>query len=177
MAHIHTEPGQYDQTVSAYIVRIDGDEPRMLLHKHKKLGIYLQIGGHVELDENPWQAISHELVEETGYNLSQLQILQPKQRIRKLNGAALHPMPVCINSHLIEPGHYHTDSGYAFITNQKPADAIQRGESTIIKWFTRTELAGLSSVETPDNVKEVGLFIFQVCLKEWQAVDTAEFKL
>ena len=65
MPHIHTKPGQHDHTVSAFIVRLDGKQPRILLHRHKKSGVYMQFGGHIELHENPWQAISHELLEES----------------------------------------------------------------------------------------------------------------
>jgi len=63
MAHIHTQPGQHDHTASAYIVRTDFDEPKIMLHLHRKIGKYLQFGGHVELHETPWQAVVHELRE------------------------------------------------------------------------------------------------------------------
>lgn len=36
MLHIHTQPGQHDHTVSAYIIRYINDEPYLLLHRHKK---------------------------------------------------------------------------------------------------------------------------------------------
>ena len=45
MAHIHTEPGQHDFTASAFIIRTDTPEPKLLLHRHKLVGKYLQIGG------------------------------------------------------------------------------------------------------------------------------------
>ena len=58
MAHIHNEPGQHDLTVSAFIINVsDKENPKILLCRHKKLGKLLQPGGHVELDENPWQAV------------------------------------------------------------------------------------------------------------------------
>ena len=66
MAHIHTQPGQHDHTASAYIIRTDLDTPRIMLHLHRKIGKYLQFGGHVELNETPWQAVVHELREESG---------------------------------------------------------------------------------------------------------------
>lgn len=81
MAHIHTEPGQHDHTASGFIVRTDTPEPTLILHRHKKTGKYMQFGGHIELDETPWQAVRHELMEESGYDLSDLQILQPMQRL------------------------------------------------------------------------------------------------
>ena len=49
MAHIHEK---IDFTTSVFIVR----NGKVLLHKHKKLGIWLQPGGHIELDEDPNQA-------------------------------------------------------------------------------------------------------------------------
>lgn len=70
MPHIHTEPGQHDLTVSAYIVRMDLPEPAIILHKHRKLNKWLQFGGHVEPHENPWQAVQREIREESGYELS-----------------------------------------------------------------------------------------------------------
>ncbi len=93
MSHIHTAPGQHDATVSAFIIRID-TEPLVLLHKHKKLGILGQIGGHVELHENPWQAIQHEIKEESGYDITDLMILQPKPIIHDLRGGQLTPIPI-----------------------------------------------------------------------------------
>lgn len=65
MSHIHPGHGQHDICVSAYIVLL-GDESKMLLHKHRKLGTLLQFGGHVELDETPWQAVLREIMEESG---------------------------------------------------------------------------------------------------------------
>ncbi len=177
MAHIHTKPGQYDHTASAFIIRTDTPEPMLLLHKHRVLGKYLQIGGHVELDETPWQAVAHELEEESGYKLSQLKILQPKDRIRSISDAVLHPYPACNNTHIFSEGHFHTDLEYAFITDEEPTGKIQPGESTLTRLFTRAELARLSNDETYANIREVGEFIFDVCLKLWEPVDTSQFQL
>src|SRR5437879_1527745 len=104
MPHIHTKPGQHDHTASAYIVRIDGKEPKILLHKHKKSGKYQQFGGHIELDETPWQAVLHEIKEESGYDAKQLMLLQPKERLKSLGDADQHPVPVCHNTHTFSPG-------------------------------------------------------------------------
>ncbi len=95
---------------SALIARTGGVEPELILHKHKLLNKYLQFGGHVELDENPWQAIIHEVAEESGYSMDQLRVLQPVSRLRKVNGVAAHPYPVSLLTHKFgELDHYHTD--------------------------------------------------------------------
>ena len=52
MGHIHTDPGQHDLTVSAFIVRESDGRPLLLVHRHKSLALLLQPGGHVELDEH-----------------------------------------------------------------------------------------------------------------------------
>ena len=61
MAHIHTLSGQHDFTVSVYIVRqFDDIDWRIALHVHKKHNSLLPFGGHIELDETPWQAVARE---------------------------------------------------------------------------------------------------------------------
>ncbi len=59
MAHLHEK---IDFTASVYIVR----EGKVLLHKHKKLGIWLPPGGHIEPEEDPNQAALREAKEESG---------------------------------------------------------------------------------------------------------------
>lgn len=49
-------------TVTGFVV--DGD--RTLLHWHRKLGIWLPPGGHLDANEDPVQAVLREVVEETG---------------------------------------------------------------------------------------------------------------
>ena len=84
MPHIHTAPVEHVFTASAYIIRLDQKEPMLLLHKHKKLHVFLQFGGHIEPHETPWEAITHELLEESGYELGQLELLQPTSRIKQV---------------------------------------------------------------------------------------------
>src|SRR5690349_16040516 len=91
MSHIHTEFGQHDHTVSAYVIRTDFEEPKLMLHLHRKFGRYAQFGGHIELNETPWQAIAHELEEESGYMLDNVQILQPSKRLSSVVSAVVHP--------------------------------------------------------------------------------------
>jgi 8-oxo-dGTP pyrophosphatase MutT (NUDIX family) len=177
MPHIHTQPNQHDQTTCAFIVRLDRPKPTIMLHDHKKLGKLLPFGGHIELDETPWQAITHELIEESGYEINQLQILQPKSRIKSLTGISLHPYPICYNTHAFdESGHYHTDAGFAFITNQDPMHPIRPGESDKIIEVDQISIRNYSESEMSENIKEICEFIFDEALSSWEAVDTKEFK-
>lgn len=62
MPHIHEK---IDFTVSLFIVQ-DG---KVLVIHHKKLGQWLPIGGHIELDEDPEQAAYREAREESGLEI------------------------------------------------------------------------------------------------------------
>lgn len=175
MAHIHTQPGHHDQTASAYIIRTDGSEWRIVLHWHKKLNGWLQFGGHVELHENPWQAVTHEIAEESGYNLSQLKLLQPKQRLTKTSDAIMHPVPFYDQTHPF-PGidHYHTDRGYVMFTEQEPAGKIAAGESSKFKLFTLKELEALPLSDIPIDVKEIAEYVMKINVNDWTLVNANE---
>ncbi len=177
MPHIHTEPGQHDHTASGYIIRVDLPEPALVLHRHKILGVYMQFGGHVELNETPWQAAAHEVQEESGYELSQLKILQPKHTLKTATGIKIHPVPACYMTHPFNDTHYHTDAEYAFTTTEPPAHPIGENESLDIRTFTAKEIGALSSKEMFANTREVSLYILEVILKEWEPVDTSSFAL
>jgi 8-oxo-dGTP diphosphatase len=106
----------------------------------KKINILMQIGGHIELNETPWQAVAHELVEESGYELNQLDILQfTKDQIKGVDGT-VHPIPFASNTHLIGNLHYHSDSCYGFITDEDPRIVLADNESSDLRWLTLPEL-------------------------------------
>ncbi|MCL1922964.1 MAG: NUDIX domain-containing protein [Propionibacteriaceae bacterium] len=205
MAHIHTGPGEYDLTVSAFIVRAPtpsfcgaqapsqnrdsaveqldsldpsrrrfvrpqgdgGGPPRLLLHRHKTLGVVMQAGGHVELTETPWEAITHEILEETGYEMSQLKVLQPPLRMDLTGG--VHPQPLSVRSFRFgDEDHFHIDLSYVFVTDQEPLHSVGEDESEELMWVTRDELA---SIDTYEDVRAVGYYVFDHLLGEWEAVD------
>lgn len=178
MAHIHTGSGEHDQTASAFIVRTDHNDPRLLLHMHKKLGVLLQPGGHVELRENPWQAIRHEIEEETGYELSQLVLLQPRDRLGRLTGARLHPVAVCQNTHDFAGNseHRHTDTAYAFLAQGAPRGLPADGESSDLRWLSANELEELGENEIFEDVREIGQFVLLTCLRDWEKVPVDEYE-
>lgn len=140
MPHIHNEPGQHDMTVSGYIVCVDGNEPRCLVHMHKKIGKLMQIGGHIELNETPWAAIAHELEEESGYQLSELQVVQyTADRVIDASNVS-HPTPFLMNTHNVGNEHYHSDLCFGFVARGLPMQNMANGESADLRWLTLGEL-------------------------------------
>jgi 8-oxo-dGTP diphosphatase len=193
MPHIHTEPGQHDHTVSAYILRYDGElgedlvNLRLLLHMHKKLGVLLHPGGHVELHENPWAALTHEILEETGYDMDQLVLVQPNMpMVTKLSNpsAILHPLPFYSNTHdantseLGKGGHRHTDTTYIFLTGEFPRHPLGEDESQDLRWLTLSDIENLPNNEVSAVVKDAAPIAFHLIseTQDWCAVQPSYFK-
>lgn len=109
MAHIHE---LYDYTVSAFIMH--PTEPKLLLLHHKKLNKWLQPGGHVELHEDPLQALHHELQEETGLTPAHYTIIEPAEQPHPTGSNTVLPLPFYFNVHQFAPvpGHKHIDICY-----------------------------------------------------------------
>jgi len=159
-------------------MRVDGAEPALIMHKHKLLNQWLQFGGHVELNENIWTALIHEVAEESGYAMSQLKLLQPSLRLKQVGNAILHPSPVSVLTHQFsDTDHHHTDIAYTFVARESPAAAVGEGESADIRTFTAAELAAIPPGEVPENVRNIGLFCLQECLSHWEEVETSQFSI
>ena len=62
MPHIHEK---IDFTVEVFIVHKD----KVLLRMHDKYHLWLSVGGHIELDEDPVQGIIREVKEEVGLDI------------------------------------------------------------------------------------------------------------
>ena len=135
MPHIHE---LYDFTVSAFILH--PTEKKLCLLLHNKLQRWLQPGGHVELDENPWQALEHELFEETGLDLNRCKLLlQPD--MPHARGNTRLPIPFYINEHPMGnlPSHTHIDSTY-LLRSYTEELVLNPKESSSIGWLTLNQI-------------------------------------
>lgn len=162
MPHVHTGNGQHDLTISAFI--INSETNSLLLHQHKILGVWLQPGGHVELNENPWQALTHELAEETGYDITQLNVLQTSPVIPGLV-EAVQPTPLVQRTHEFPTTtgntHYHTDLAYGFVADNDYREALAEGESDVVEWFSAERLAALPDDSIVADTRTIGLYLLE----------------
>lgn len=134
MAHIHE---LYDFTVSAFVMH--PTEPKLLLIKHKKLGKWLQPGGHIELNEDPLQALHHELEEETGLKPSDYDVLEPAEQPHPAGGNTVLPLPFYFNVHDYSDTHKHIDITY--LAKAKTAKLTDNPDgASAIGWFNITEI-------------------------------------
>jgi 8-oxo-dGTP diphosphatase len=180
MPHIHTEPGQIDQTATAYVALVvPGEEPKMLLHMHRKLGVLLPFGGHVELHESVWQAVAHELQEESGYTLDELQVMQPPLRIKAAEGSVLHPQPVLLNTHTFKKlaGHYHGDAVFFLTAQAAPSARPAQGESDDIRALTARQISDLTIDQMYPDTQSTALALLSMFLDGWEPVPATDFGL
>ena len=101
-------------TASAIVV---GDRG-VLLHKHKRLGIWMQPGGHVDPDEDPADGAIREVAEETGLAVAHLR----------------GPHVVHVDVHPAAKGHVHLDLRYLLGGDDRDP-APPPGESPHVRWF------------------------------------------
>ena len=124
-------------TASALLLDAAGE--RALLTLHKKLGRWLQLGGHCDGDANLPGVALRELVEESG-----------------IEAIEIDPAPIDLDIHGIparpgEPEHLHLDT--RFLARAAPG-AVERAscESDELRWFSPRELAGIA---TDDSVRRL----------------------
>lgn len=60
------KPATPDTHLVSYFVLLDQKQNKLLLTDHKKSGLWLPSGGHVELNEHPKDTVEREIIEELG---------------------------------------------------------------------------------------------------------------
>ena len=121
-------------TASALVLDAAGE--RALLLHHRKLGKWLQMGGHCDGDANLPGVALRESEEESG-----IEGLRVLPRIVDLD---IHEIPARPG----EPAHLHLDTRY-FVLAPEGAEPVRNHESNALRWF------GLE--EALDEVEDVSL--------------------
>ena len=132
-------------TASALIV--DRASGQTLLHFHKRLGRWLQVGGHAESETDMASVALREAREETG--LTDLEFVQATDAIAPIDFDA-HTIP---RRHKT-PEHLHLDFRYLLLTRQPAALAPVAGESTNFRWLSFDEALALDN-EIDESLKRL----------------------
>jgi 8-oxo-dGTP pyrophosphatase MutT (NUDIX family) len=115
-------------TGSAFVVcRETG---RVLLHHHRRLNAWLQLGGHDDGEHDPRATAQREAMEESG--LKDLTLLQDE-----ILDVDVHDIPAGKG----EPPHKHHDVRYALATRHPEEIQRDAAESLDLRWFTLEEAA------------------------------------
>ena len=129
MPHIHR---LYDFVVSVFIVH----GKKVLLVYHKKYKEWLPIGGHIDLNEDPEQALFKEIREECGLPVK---ILAVKPSIGH-RGVKPVLTPSYVDVHRITHTHKHIAFVYFGMTTSACVKLHER-EHREFRWVSRRELA------------------------------------
>ncbi len=119
-------------------------DDRILLTHHKKIGLWLPPGGHIETREDPVAALRREIREETGL---EIEILSDSADPRASDEVVqVLPLPHHIQVERMADGpHDHIDLVY--LCRVRPGEAHRNEESLGLRWFSREDLASTDIVE------------------------------
>jgi 8-oxo-dGTP pyrophosphatase MutT (NUDIX family)/GNAT superfamily N-acetyltransferase len=104
--------------VTASAIVVTADRSRVLLHQHKRLGLWLQPGGHIDAGETTCDAAVREAREETGLPVEPVS-----------DGQLIH-----VDVHPGPRRHTHLDVRY-LVESPDVAPAPPPGESQEVRWF------------------------------------------
>lgn len=122
-----------------------------MLRKHDKYGIWLGVGGHVELDEDPNQAAIREVMEEVGL---EIELVAPKDFTGfKTKGYQELLPPVFVNRHRINDEHEHIT--YAYFATSLSDNVTPESPDDKWRWLTKKELEANEALRP--NVKHYAL--------------------
>lgn len=131
-----------DFTVAVFVVHND----HVLLHPHRKLGLWLPPGGHIEPNELPDAAAVREVEEEAGITVE----LVGGYGVELDDPAAPHQLvrPQGIQLEDISPGHQHIDLVYYAHPAGTTGDALPEVIEDM-RWLAMDDLA---TIELTDEV-------------------------
>lgn len=117
---------------------------RLLMHRHRKLGLWLPCGGHIEPHELPDDAAVREVLEESGVRVElvgerALRVAAPRQLVR----------PRGVQVEAIAPGHEHIDLIYLG-RPLEPYDGGLSGSQPGLGWY---DAPGLEALDLTDEVR------------------------
>lgn len=152
LRYLDTLPAPFDRDAGPVHVTGSGvvTGPRgVLLLLHRRLGIWVQPGGHLEPGETPWEAARRETGEETG-----LDVAFAGEPDRHGVPALLH-----VDVHDVDRRlpHVHLDLRYRLVATGDDDPRPPAGESPLVRWVPWPEataladpgLAGLLQVLAP----------------------------
>lgn len=148
MGHIHE---LFDFTISAYIVNNRGE---VLLVDHPNYKKWLPIGGHVDLNEDPEQALYREIKEECGLEVT---VLSSKPELES-NGTKFLLTPNYLDVHEAHLPHRHIS--FVYFAKSTSDEFVKSEEHDDMRWLNESELT-----DEKYNLSEAIIFYCKAAIK------------
>lgn len=132
MLHIHDK---IDFTTEVFVVF----QNKVLLRKHDKYKIWLSVGGHIELDEDPTQAAIREVKEKVGIDV---RLFGQPISVGDEGESGYRELlpPRFMNRHHISDTHDHVTLTYFALAKTDSIRNQDDEHSDELKWFSKEEL-------------------------------------
>ena len=139
MPHIHH---LYDFTITAFITHQD----KVLFVHHPRYGKWIAPGGHIELNEDPEQALIREIEEETGLKT---EIISTRPSIPGANRKLL-PTPEFMDVHDANAPHKHIS--FVYFAKSLSDAFVLSDEHLAMKWFSHDDLSNKEYALDPVDI-------------------------
>ena len=150
MAHIHE---QIDFVVNVFITYNN----KVLLIHHRKLDLWLPVGGHMEVNETPDDALIREIKEEVGIDAQILNVSKiPLDGNIKRNLA----IPIYSNVHNVGD---HDHCCFFYVCKSSSNKVVSNDEIKNYRWFSKEEL---NEKIIPKDVRSIALLCFEFMEKK-----------
>ena len=139
-----------DLVVAGFIFDMD----KVLLIHHKKLGLWLPVGGHMDRNETPDDALLREIKEETNLSVKILgnNGINSKGNVRKNLAVPFHAN--------VHPVGSHDHCCFFYLCKAlNPKQLKINNELDDFKWLSKKELKGK---EIPLDVRNIGMKAFEI---------------
>ena len=145
---------QYNKSLSAtaYIY----NKGKILFHMHKKYKSWFPVGGHVEENEFPHEALIREVKEETGFDIK----IKQNEFADNIDLGTVErvPLPFCTCREGIGSQEEFFDFIFIAYTDETEPNP-QKGESKIFKWFNESEIENCENMEY--HIKNTALAVIR----------------
>ena len=135
-----------DFTVSIFVIY----NYKVLLIHHRELNRWLPIGGHIEVGEDPEEAVFREVQQESGL---EIELMGEKPPIQWEDVKTLHS-PAYLDVHNIKGEHRHVGMIY-FARAKSDAAILASREHYALQWFSIEDLE-TSALDIPQSVRFYG---------------------
>lgn len=134
MPHINEH---LDLTVEVFVVFNN----KVLLRKHDKYGIWLAVGGHLEVGEDPNEGALREVKEEVGLDVELIDMREYKGDIKVKELVA----PISMNRHSISDTHEHV--ALIFFAKTMSDKVVPEKLTDEWKWCTKEDIDAMPDLQ------------------------------